>query len=104
MHGTPIQIENFFACCSLSKNRDASITASQIYARLGRCRTKNDTFYKMFTWCGGTIACLSTILIYETQIGPFLRNIFAAYSVMRETFTQVYSSISVQLVTGAAPG
>jgi hypothetical protein len=54
----------------------------------------------MFTWCGGTIACLSTILIYETQIGPFLRNIFAAYSVMRETFTQVDSSISVQLVTG----
>ena len=76
---------------------------SQIYARPDRS-TKNDTFYKMFTWRGGTIACLSTILIYETQIGPFLRNILQLILLVCETFTQVYSSISVQLVTGAAPG
>ena len=36
----------------------------------------------------------------KTQIGPCPRNIFEAYSVIRETFTGVHSSIPVQLVTG----
>jgi hypothetical protein len=67
MHETETQSVNFFACCYVVTNRGID-TARKSIAHLDAaiwCSSKNDTFYKMFTKDGGTIASFAQILIFE---------------------------------------
>jgi hypothetical protein len=100
------QIENFFACDLRFRRARADYRRDSI-AELDEYSSKLARFTKfLLVPCkhGATIAPSSAQFPFSrTQFGPRLRNIFAPYSVMRETFTSVHSSIPVQLFR-AAPG
>jgi|ERR1700730_18320612 hypothetical protein len=104
MHGAEVKLRIFsHGVLVAQKMAKVPITDSDSIAPLDECASKAVRFTKCLPSTARQLPILVQFPFSRTQFGPYLRNIFAAYSVMRETFATVRSSIPVQLF-GAAPG